>query len=118
MAPGPPAAIAYADDVPRADVGGQGHHQGAERGDVPFVRMVLHKVQFKSLQQVALRKAQDDGEVQVSAKQHDEQWPSPQETAEGGQPGCERVPGLEKGVLQGFKHTGKTLRKNAVVASP
>ena len=109
---------AHADDIPGADVGCQGHHQGAERGDISLVRMIFHKIQFQGLKQITLRKPQDGGEVQVRAQQHDEQGPPPQEAAESGQPGCERVPGLEKGILEGVKHTGGILGKRSVVTSP
>ena len=51
----------HADDIARANVGGQGHHQGTERGNIPLVRMVLYKIEFQGLEQVALRKAQNDG---------------------------------------------------------
>lgn len=107
----------HTDDVPRADVGRQGHHQGAERGNVPLVRVVLHKVQFQGLEQVALRKTQNDGQVQMRAQQQNEQGPSPQKGTEGGQPGGEHVSGLEESILQSVKHTAGTLRKNCLVAS-
>ena len=72
-----------ADDVAGADVGGQRDHEGGEVGDVAFALVAAGEVEFEGGEEVALREAQDDGEVDVGAQQAEEQDVAPQESAGG-----------------------------------